>query len=235
MIGDKIILFVTEDLSLSSQLKDLASQRSDYQILVSPVFPTSFESVAIFCEYLLLPEQIFSPGIFPEEDLIVLFDTFQEEAITKVLNQGATGYLLRPITAKVLDAVIRAFLRQHEVLEHSIPDTMTFGDHTFRVLNLVIESPEGSVYLTPSEAGILKKLLINRGHLCLRKNLLAEIKGNTKEIIARNVDVHIASLRKKLGPYGSKIVTIRGVGYLFSDNDSIPLQNHDNTAHPNEE
>ncbi|WP_100934399.1 response regulator transcription factor [Candidatus Chlamydia corallus] len=227
MLDDKRILFVTEDLSLSSQLQDLASQRSDYQIIISPMFPTSFEAVAIFCEYLLLPEAIFSPGIFPQEDLIVLFDTFQEETITKVLDQGASGYLLRPITAKVLDAVIRAFLRQHEVLEHRVPDTITFGDCTFRVMNLMIESPEGKVYLTPSESGILKKLLLNRGHLCLRKNLLAEIKGNTKEIIPRNVDVHIASLRKKLGPYGSKIITIRGVGYLFSDDDNATPSNEE--------
>ncbi|SPN73865.1 Response regulator ArlR,DNA-binding transcriptional regulator BasR,phosphate regulon transcriptional regulatory protein PhoB,Transcriptional regulatory protein, C terminal [Chlamydia serpentis] len=223
MLGDKRILFVTEDFNLSSKLKDLASERSDYQIIISPTFTTSFEVILILCEYLLLPEVLFSNGTFQEENFIVLFDTFEEEAIAKVLNQGASGYLLRPITAKVLDAVILAILREHQAIEHSFPDTIAFGDHTFRVTNLMIDSPQGKVYLTPSEAGILKKLLLNRGQLCLRKNLLAEIKGNTKEIIARNVDVHIASLRKKLGPYGSKIVTVRGVGYLFSiDDSSIP-------------
>lgn len=73
---------------------------------------------------------------------------------------------------------------------------------------------------------------MNRGQLCLRKHLLEEIKGNTKEIIARNVDVHIASLRKKLGPYGSKISTIRGVGYLFSENDNLPPESSEEPTPP---
>ncbi|WP_348663466.1 response regulator transcription factor [Chlamydia vaughanii] len=224
MLTDKIILFVTDDNNISLQLKEFASQNVDYQITTSSVFTNTLKPDLIFCEYLLLPEVAFSEHLPVETDCIVLFDTFEEEAVVKVLNNGASGYLLRPLTVKVIDAVIRAFLRHHLNLEHAIPESISFGDRTFYLLNLTIDSPEGRVHLTPSESGILKKLLMNRGHLCLRKHLLEEIKGNTKEIIARNVDVHIASLRKKLGPYGSKISTIRGVGYLFSEDDSLTNQ-----------
>ncbi|BAE80777.1 two-component system regulator llrA [Chlamydia felis Fe/C-56] len=225
MLTDKIILFVTEDSNISLQLKEFA-QTVEYKIVISSALTDESEADLIFCEYLLLPEVTFSNKIPFETDLVVLFDAFEEEAIVKVLNNGASGYLLRPITVKVIDAVIRAFLRHHH-FEHAIPESISFGDRTFHLLNLSIDSPQGTVHLTPSEAGILKKLLMNRGMLCLRKHLLEEIKGNTKEIIARNVDVHIASLRKKLGPYGSKISTIRGVGYLFSENDNL-MQSSDN-------
>ncbi|MEF9496813.1 response regulator transcription factor [Chlamydia sp. 04-14] len=220
MLTDKIILFVTEDSNISLQMKEFA-QNVEYKIIVSSALTDASEADLIFCEYLLLPEVMFANKIPSETDLVVLFDVFEEEAIVKILNNGASGYLLRPITVKVLDAVIRAFLRNHHHFEHAIPESISFGDRTFHLLSLSIDSPQGTIHLTPSEAGILKKLLMNRGQLCLRKHLLEEIKGNTKEIIARNVDVHIASLRKKLGPYGSKISTIRGVGYLFSENDNL--------------
>ncbi|SYX09467.1 Phosphate regulon transcriptional regulatory protein phoB,DNA-binding transcriptional regulator BasR,phosphate regulon transcriptional regulatory protein PhoB,Transcriptional regulatory protein, C terminal [Chlamydia poikilotherma] len=220
MLTDKIILFVTEDSNISLQLKEFA-QNVGYKIIVSSALTDTSEADLIFCEHLLLPEVMFANKIPSGIDLVVLFDVFEEEAIVKILNNGASGYLLRPITAKVLDAVIGAFLRHHCHFEHAIPESISFGDRTFHLLSLSIDSPQGTIHLTPSEAGILKKLLMNRGQLCLRKHLLEEIKGNTKEIIARNVDVHIASLRKKLGPYGSKISTIRGVGYLFSENDNL--------------
>ncbi|CAG9046200.1 Atypical response regulator protein ChxR [Chlamydia abortus] len=231
MLTDKIILFVTEDSSISVQLKEFA-QNVEYNIVNSSTLTDTPEADFIFCEYLLLPESIFSSKISSETDLVVLFDAFEEEAIVKILNNGASGYLLRPITVKVIDAVIRAFLRNHHHFEHAIPESISFGDRTFHLLHLSIDSPQGTIHLTPSEAGILKKLLMNRGQLCLRKHLLEEIKGNTKEIIARNVDVHIASLRKKLGPYGSKISTIRGVGYLFSENDHLPPEPKEESSSP---
>ncbi|WP_375793770.1 response regulator transcription factor [Chlamydia sp. 12-01] len=233
MLTDKIILFVTEDSSISLQLKEFA-QNIEYRIVISSALTDTSEADLIFCEYLLLPEVMFSNKIPSGIDLVVLFDIFEEEAIVKILNNGASGYLLRPITVKVIDAVIRAFLRNHHHFEHAIPESISFGDRIFHLLSLSIDSPQGTVHLTPSEAGILKRLLMNRGQLCLRKHLLEEIKGNTKEIIARNVDVHIASLRKKLGPYGSKISTIRGVGYLFSENDNLthPSGNEPIPTHP---
>ncbi|ANH78553.1 transcriptional regulator [Candidatus Chlamydia sanziniae] len=220
---NKTVLFITEDHDLSLQLKNLA-ETSGYKIKVSSVLIEPSEAGLAFGEYLLLSEATGIQSLPKDLEIIVLFDSFEEQAIVDILNRGASGYLLRPITANILDAVIRALFRQHESLEHTFPEILNFGDRVFRVLNLTIESPEGKIFLTPSEAGILKKLLMNRGHLCLRKNLLEEIKGNTKEIILRNVDVHIASLRKKLGPYGFKISTIRGVGYLFLNEDTPPPQ-----------
>ncbi|EPP34582.1 transcriptional regulatory domain family protein [Chlamydia ibidis] len=220
MHKDKIILFVTEDMSISSRLKELVKE-SGYHTIVTPVFNDASEADLILCDYLLLPEKFFSEDFFNQTDLIVLFDSFEEEAIVQVLNRGVSAYLLRPITSRVLDAVIRAFLRYKTTFEHTIPETLVFGDRTFHVLNLTIDSPEGTIHLTPSEAGILKHLLMHRGHLCLRKHLLKEVKGNVQTIVPRNVDVHIASLRKKLGPYKSKIMTVRGVGYLFSTEEAL--------------
>ncbi len=219
---DKQILLVTEDYELASQIREISARNPEYRITSASSLKDYAHYNLIFCDYLLLPDAVFSNEFSFSNDVIVLFDIFEESSILHVLDCGTIGYILKPITAKILDALIRSFLRKYSSKELAIPEVFTFGDHTFHVLNLFIEHPGGKIHLTPSEAGILTRLLVNRGRLCLRKQLLDEIKSNNKGIVARNVDVHIASLRKKLGPYGDKISTVRGVGYLFTkDEDTL--------------
>jgi two-component system alkaline phosphatase synthesis response regulator PhoP len=74
--------------------------------------------------------------------------------------------------------------------------------------------------LTLSEFGILRRLLSNRGKVLTRNQLLDDIQNNDAFIVDRNIDVHIASLRKKLGPNFNYIETVRGVGYRFQEDDS---------------
>ncbi|ANG66071.1 winged helix family transcriptional regulator [Chlamydia gallinacea] len=217
MITDRIILFVTQNNNIPLQLKELSHSEDKYQVITSSEFSANIKSDLIFFDYSLLPEHYWQ--LLPQQaNYFVLFNIFEEEKIIQILNQGALGYILQPVTASVIKAIIQSFLRRNN-FENTIPESIVFGNCTFYLLNLTVTSPEGTIHLTPSEAGILKQLLINRGRPCLRKHLLEEIKDHSQEIISRNVDVHIASLRKKLGSYGKKISTIRGIGYVFSDND----------------
>ena len=155
-----------------------------------------------------------------ESFVLVLLDFFDEEICIDLLERGF-WFLTRPITPRILKAAIGAFFSQGSL--QSVPESIRFGPNVFHVLKLAVETPGGTIHLTPSESGILKRLLLNKGHLCLRKHLLEEIKNHAKAIVARNVDVHIASLRKKLGVYGNRIITVRGVGYLFSDDENKNL------------
>ncbi|WP_038500996.1 winged helix-turn-helix transcriptional regulator [Chlamydia avium] len=217
MITDKTILFVTQNNNIPLELKEFSHSEFKYQVITSSEFVLNVKSDLIFFDQTLIPEQDWQ--FLPSQgNYFVLFNSFEEEKIIQILNQGAQGYILYPVTARVIDAIIRSFLRQNNS-KHTIPEYIVFGNCTFYLLNLTINTPEETIHLTPSEAGILKQLLMNRGRPCLRKHLLEEIKDNSQEIISRNVDVHIASLRKKLGAYGSKISTIRGIGYVFSDDD----------------
>ena len=75
------------------------------------------------------------------------------------------------------------------------------------------------ITLTLSEFGILSRLVQNQGHVLSRNQLLDEIQTTDSFIVDRNIDVHIASLRKKLGPDFSWIETVRGVGYRFKADD----------------
>ena len=71
------------------------------------------------------------------------------------------------------------------------------------------------INLTLSEFGILKRLLINKGKVLSRNERLADLSSEDSLIVDRNIDVHVASLRKKLGSKSDFIETVRGVGYRF--------------------
>jgi two-component system, OmpR family, alkaline phosphatase synthesis response regulator PhoP len=79
----------------------------------------------------------------------------------------------------------------------------------------LLRKKDKSITLTLSEFGILRRLLLGRGKVLTRNQLLDDIQNSDAFVVDRNIDVHIASLRKKLGPSFHWIETVRGVGYRF--------------------
>lgn len=75
------------------------------------------------------------------------------------------------------------------------------------------------ITLTLSEFGILKRLVMNKGKVLTRNQLLDDIQNSDAFVVDRNIDVHIASLRKKMGPNFNWIETVRGVGYRFLEDE----------------
>lgn len=97
---------------------------------------------------------------------------------------------------------------------------MSFGDFHLEVDRYLLRKNDKNVAITLSEFGILKRLLSNRGKVLTRNQLLDDIHNDDAFIVDRNIDVHIASLRKKLGPDFDWIETVRGVGYRFREEKS---------------
>src|SRR5258708_37409918 len=73
------------------------------------------------------------------------------------------------------------------------------------------------VQLTMTEFKLLQFLIVNRGRAYTRNEFLNAVLGKDSTVVDRNVDVHVAPLRKKLGESGKHILTNRGLGYKFSD------------------
>ena len=73
-----------------------------------------------------------------------------------------------------------------------------------------------------SEFKLLRQLVRNAGRAYSRNELLDAVLGEEAFVVDRNVDVHVASLRKKLGPYGRHLLTIRGLGYKFREHPEAP-------------
>ena len=142
----------------------------------------------------------------------------EETDIILGLELGADDYVTKPFSPRVLFSRVKAILRRNEE-ETKQPAVIKFGDVVVEVEKYLVQKKGHPVSLTLSEFGILKRLLLNKGKVLTRNQLLDELQSDDAFVIDRNIDVHIASLRKKLGPKFDHIETVRGVGYRFRSND----------------
>ena len=76
---------------------------------------------------------------------------------------------------------------------------------------------EEPVTLTPTELRLLHFLALHPGRVFTRDQLLARAIGEHAVVLDRNIDVHVRSIRKKLGDERERLETVRGVGYRFRD------------------
>lgn len=148
--------------------------------------------------------------------VIILTAKSEELDIVLGLELGADDYVQKPFSPKVLFSRIKAVLRRGKEPEKS-PKLLSFGDYTVDIDRYLLRRGEKPITITLSEFGILRRLLANRGKVLTRNQLLDDIHNDDAFIVDRNIDVHIASLRKKLGPNFDWIETVRGVGYRFRD------------------
>jgi two-component system alkaline phosphatase synthesis response regulator PhoP len=148
--------------------------------------------------------------------IIILSAKGEELDVILGLELGADDYVAKPFSPKVLFSRIRAILRRGKEPEKA-PKVIAFGEFTLEVDRYLLRKEDKIVTITLSEFGILKRLLTNRGKVLTRNQLLDDVHNDDALIVDRNIDVHIASLRKKLGPKFDWIETVRGVGYRFKD------------------
>lgn len=132
------------------------------------------------------------------------------------LELGADDYVAKPFSPKVLFSRIKAILRRGKEPE-KVAKTVKFAEFILEIDRYILRRGERSIPLTLSEFGILRRLVTNRGKVLTRNQLLEDINNDDAFIVDRNIDVHIASLRKKLGPTFNWVETVRGVGYRFKE------------------
>ncbi len=147
--------------------------------------------------------------------VIILSARGEEIDVVLGLELGADDYVPKPFSPKVLFSRVKAVLRRGKEGETPI-SSVKFGDFILDIERYHLRLKDKSYPLTLSEFGILRKLVSNRGKVLTRNQLLSDICEDAG-IVDRNIDVHIASLRKKLGPTFDWIETVRGVGYRFRE------------------
>ncbi|CDZ79834.1 Alkaline phosphatase synthesis transcriptional regulatory protein PhoP [Candidatus Rubidus massiliensis] len=154
------------------------------------------------------------------KDIPVIIISAKSEELDVILGLelGADDYVTKPFSPKVLFSRVRAVLRRGKEPEKA-PKIITFGYFTMEVDRYQIKKRDKYITLTLSEFGILKRLVMNKGKVLTRNQLLDDVQNHDAFIVDRNIDVHIASLRKKLGPNFNWIETVRGVGYRFKEED----------------
>ncbi|MBQ2895957.1 MAG: response regulator transcription factor [Oscillospiraceae bacterium] len=178
-----------------------------------------------------VPDLILLDIMLPEEDgLSVLRSLRADERSARVpvilltargtefdkvlgLDCGADDYVTKPFSIMELLARIRSHLRRtgdHGSREYRLGELrVSEGEHT-------VQTKDGQIPLTLKEFKLLCLLLENRGRVLSRDVILEKVWGYAFDGENRTVDVHIRSLRQKLGESGDYIETVRGVGYKIN-------------------
>lgn len=127
------------------------------------------------------------------------------------LDSGADDYITKPFGVMELIARVKAVLRRIGSKERN--PQLTVGDVTINVDKHQVLANGKEITLTLKEFELLRYLMENVGLVLTRDKVLETVWGYEYEGETRTVDVHIRTLRQKLGEYGSMIETVRGVGY----------------------
>ena len=151
----------------------------------------------------------------------VIMLTAKGQEIDRVvgLEIGADDYVTKPFSPRELQARVKAVLRRME------PEPEKSAVNRFRSGGLEMDFRKYSCFkngkevsLTAHEFGLLKYLVINRGNVISREELLDEVWGKDVYVTPHTVDTHMANIRKKLEDDPSQpryIISIRSVGYKF--------------------
>ncbi|MCR5678490.1 MAG: response regulator transcription factor [Agathobacter sp.] len=142
--------------------------------------------------------------------IIMVTAKTSELDLVKGIEDGADDYIKKPFSVMELISRVKALLRR------TMPDKVKKLD--LDGLSVNMEKHEVSIdgktiELTHKEYELLSLFIMNRGIVLTREIIMDEVWGTDYEGETRTIDMHVKTLRRKLGEYGSRIKTIRNVGY----------------------
>ena len=141
----------------------------------------------------------------------IILVTAKTTELDKVKDIGADDYLTKPFGVMELISRVKALLRRSKSIQE---------DQILRLKNVTLDSEKRIVHvndipceLTFKEFELLKLLMINAGIVLRREVIMMDVWGTDYEGESRTLDMHIKTLRQKLGDAGNMIKTVRNVGY----------------------
>ena len=196
-----------------------------------------FEEGKSFLEALALetPDLILMDIMLPGEDGISLLKRLKNSSKTrdipvimvtakgaeydkvKGLDLGADDNVTKPFGMMELVSRIKAVLRRSGAAKKKAEDIIVSGSLEINTKKHEVKADGEVVGLTLKEYELLKRLMENPNIVMTRDSLLEEIWGYDFDGETRTVDVHIRTLRQKLGKCGERVETVRGVGYRISE------------------
>ena len=219
-----LIYIVEDDVSIR-EIETIALKNSNYMVY-------AFEKAKDFYRKLdeIVPDLVLLDIMLPDENgydivkklrknpatkrlpVIMVTAKSTEMDMIKGLDDGADDYIKKPFSVMELITRVKALLRRtegEEVKFHVLDNIMM--DHE-RHMVYVSEKP---VELTFKEYELLRFLMTNQNVVLSRESIMRHVWGTDFEGESRTVDVHIKTLRQKLGEGGNHIRTVRNVGYVI--------------------
>lgn len=219
------LIYLIEDDASIREIEEYALKNTGYEV-------ATFERATPFFDKLeeLLPDLIILDVMLPDENGIDIVKQLRGSSITKSipvimvtaktseldlvkgLENGADDYIKKPFSVMELISRVKALLRRTlevDVKKLEIDELSIDNDrHEVKLAGALVE-------LTYKEYELLTYLIINKGIVLRRDQIMERIWGIDYEGESRTLDMHIKTLRKKLGDFGSRIRTVRNVGYVI--------------------
>lgn len=180
-------------------------KRNNYDLLVLDIMMPKMDGFEVLKE---LPKEYRIPTI-------ILSARGEEIDKLQGFDLGIDDYLTKPFSPKELVARVKAILnRTNNILDTYKLDTLelNYSSHTLKIDNKLIE-------ITPKEFELLSYLIKNKDIAVSREQLLSKLWGYDYFGDDRTIDTHMKMLRSNLGRYRTHIVTVRGIGYKFIEDE----------------
>lgn len=145
--------------------------------------------------------------------VIIVTARTTEMDLVKSLDSGADDYIRKPFSIMELLSRVRALLRR---AAENTPKILSVGDIRLDQERYLVYAGEKQVELTYKEFELLRFLMINPKVVLSREAIMQAVWETDYEGETRTVDMHIKTLRQKLGSCGRQIGTVRNVGYVIS-------------------
>lgn len=219
------LIYIVEDDSNIREIETIALKNSNYMVL-------AFETARDFYKKLeeIVPDLVILDVMLPDENgneivkklrkspatkrlpVIMVTAKTTEMDMIKGLDDGADDYIKKPFSVMELISRVKALLRR----------TLKEEQKTLQIDNVFLDNERHMVYveeepvdLTYKEYELLKLLMSNKGVVLSRDVIMEHVWDTEFEGESRTVDMHIKTLRQKLGCAGTKIRTVRNVGYVM--------------------
>ena len=222
------MIYIVEDDSAIRELEQYALQSSGYET-------ASFESGESFWQAMRTaePELVILDVMLPGEDgfsilkklrntpslrrlpIIMITAKSSELDTVRGLDCGADDYIAKPFGIMEFLSRVRAALRRSA--PQTRPNVYSFHELMMDNARHSVTVNGEDVELTYKEYSLLRLLLENTNLVVTRETILQVVWGTDIPVESRTVDMHIRTLRKKLGSAGGYILTVRKVGYKLAD------------------
>ena len=229
MAQTKIV--VVEDEADILELVEFNLQREGFEVVTCTVGSAAFDLIrehrpALVLLDLMLPErdgleicrEIRSDPDLKRTPVIMMTAKSEESDIVLGLGVGADDYITKPFSVRELVARAKAVLRRRD------PEAPAESGDRLEIEGISIDPDRHEVIVdgepapfTATEFRMLHYLATHPGRVYSREQLNDRVIGQDVMVSDRNIDVHIRSVRQKLGAYRDLVETVRGVGYRFKD------------------
>ena len=219
------LIYIVEDDESIREIETIALKNSNYIV-------SAFENAREFYKKLdeLVPDLILLDVMLPDESgydivrklrkrpatqeipIIMVTAKTTEMDMIKGLDGGADDYIKKPFSIMELITRVKALLRRTAKEE---PKLLKLDDLVIDHERHVVTVNNEPVDLTYKEYELLRLLMGSQGIVMTREVIMRSVWDTDFEGETRTVDMHIKTLRHKLGDYGSRIKTVRNVGYVI--------------------